>query len=221
VDSWQRRRRRLGRRGGAAQVEAGRRQRQRRRRRCDGGVWIDNLIASLFSVDIIIFTSTKSEHSDSPWCEPITPLFSEVRLSEAKKHACGRTIILGGEDRRQSTNYVLSGCKCPNAQFTSTGNGSPISSTGTSTGSAKSHFRYCVDHSFSSFSGSGTCSVTSGVIPKPREKRFRTLLLSAVLFNKNASALFFRALLYSTKIKRSSTYVEKRFCSSSGTGPSE
>ena len=73
------------------------------------GVVIDNLIPSLFSVDIIIFTSTKSEHSDSPWCEPITPLFSEVRLSEAKKHACGRTIILGGEDRRQSTNYVLSG----------------------------------------------------------------------------------------------------------------
>ena len=49
------------------------------------GVVIDNLIPSLFSVDIIIFTSTKSEHSDSPWCEPITPLFSEVRLSEAKK----------------------------------------------------------------------------------------------------------------------------------------
>ena len=107
-DAWRRRRRRLGRRGGAAQVEAGRWQRQRRRRRCDGGVWIDNFIPSLFSVDIIIFTSTKSEHSDSPWCEPITPLFSEVRLSEAKKHACGRTIILGGEDRRQSTNYVLS-----------------------------------------------------------------------------------------------------------------
>ena len=40
------------------------------------GVVIDKLIPSLFSVDIIIFTSTKSEHSDSPWCEPITPLFS-------------------------------------------------------------------------------------------------------------------------------------------------
>ena len=40
------------------------------------GVVIDNLIPSLLSVDIIIFTSTKSEHSDSPWCEPITPLFS-------------------------------------------------------------------------------------------------------------------------------------------------
>ena len=53
------------------------------------GVVIDKLIPSLFSVDIIIFTSTKSEHSDLPWCEPITPLFSEiVRLSEAKKHAC-------------------------------------------------------------------------------------------------------------------------------------
>jgi hypothetical protein len=77
-DAWRRWRRRLGRRGGAAQVEAGRRQRQRRRRRCDGGVWIDKLIPSLFSVDIIIFTSTKSEHSDSPWCEPITPLFLEI-----------------------------------------------------------------------------------------------------------------------------------------------
>jgi len=42
------------------------------------GVVIDKLIPSLFSVDIIIFTSTKSEHSDSPWCEPINPLFSEI-----------------------------------------------------------------------------------------------------------------------------------------------
>ncbi len=66
------------------------------------GVVIDKLIPSLFSVDIIIFTFTKSEHSDSPWCEPITPLFLEiVRLSEAKKHACGRSIIHGGEDRRK------------------------------------------------------------------------------------------------------------------------
>ena len=66
------------------------------------GFVIDKLIPSLFSVEIIIFTSTKSEHSDSPWCEPITPLFSEiVRLSEAKKHACGRSIIHGGEDRRK------------------------------------------------------------------------------------------------------------------------
>ena len=66
------------------------------------GVVIDKLIPSLFSVDIIIFTSTKSKHSDSPWCEPITPLFLEiVRLSEAKKHACGRSIIHGGEDRRK------------------------------------------------------------------------------------------------------------------------
>ena len=40
------------------------------------GVVIDKLIPSLFSGDIIIFTSTKSEHSDSPCCEPITPLFS-------------------------------------------------------------------------------------------------------------------------------------------------
>jgi hypothetical protein len=44
---------------------------------------IDNLISSLFIVDIIIFTSNRSEHSDSPWCEPITHLFSEMR----KKHA--------------------------------------------------------------------------------------------------------------------------------------
>jgi hypothetical protein len=66
------------------------------------GVVIDKLITLLFSIDIIIFTSTKSEHSDSPCCEPITPLFSEiVRLSEAKKHACGRSIIHGGEDRRK------------------------------------------------------------------------------------------------------------------------
>jgi hypothetical protein len=42
------------------------------------GVVIDKLIPSLFSVDIIIFTSTKSGHSDSPWCEPITPLFLEI-----------------------------------------------------------------------------------------------------------------------------------------------
>ena len=42
------------------------------------GVVIDKLIPLLFSVDIIIFTSTKSEHSDSSWCEPITPLFSKI-----------------------------------------------------------------------------------------------------------------------------------------------
>ncbi len=46
---------------------------------------------------------TKSKRCDSPWCEPITPLFSEivVRLLEAKKHACGRSIIHGGEDRQK------------------------------------------------------------------------------------------------------------------------
>ena len=38
------------------------------------GVVIGELIPLLFSVDIIIFTSTKSKHSDSPRCEPITPL---------------------------------------------------------------------------------------------------------------------------------------------------
>ncbi len=73
------------------------------------GVVIDKLIPSLFSVDIIIFTSTKSksEHSDSPWCEPITPLFLEiVRLSEDKKHACGRSIIhtwWGGQKKGTTT----------------------------------------------------------------------------------------------------------------------
>jgi hypothetical protein len=40
------------------------------------GVVIDKLIPSLFSVDIIMFTSTKSEHGDSPWCDPITPLIT-------------------------------------------------------------------------------------------------------------------------------------------------
>jgi hypothetical protein len=40
------------------------------------GVVIDKLIPSLFSVDIIMFTSTKSKHGDSPWCEPITPLIT-------------------------------------------------------------------------------------------------------------------------------------------------
>jgi hypothetical protein len=76
------------------------------------GVVIDKLITLLFSVDIIIFTSTKSEHSDSPCCEPITPLFSEiVRLSEAKKHACGRSIIHGGggqtKGNTENQNRVL------------------------------------------------------------------------------------------------------------------
>jgi hypothetical protein len=34
----------------------------------------------------------------------------EVRaIFGVQKHACGRTIILSGEDRRQSMNYVLSG----------------------------------------------------------------------------------------------------------------
>jgi hypothetical protein len=39
-------------------------------------------------------------------------------------------------------------CKYPNAQFTITGNGPSISSTGTITGSEKSHFRNCIYHSF-------------------------------------------------------------------------
>jgi hypothetical protein len=39
-------------------------------------------------------------------------------------------------------------CKYPNAQFTSTGNGWPISSNGAITGIEKSHFRYCVYRSF-------------------------------------------------------------------------
>jgi len=39
-------------------------------------------------------------------------------------------------------------CKYPNVQFTITGNGPPISSTGTIAGSEKSHFRYCVYRSF-------------------------------------------------------------------------
>jgi hypothetical protein len=63
------------------------------------GVVIDELIPSLFSVDIIIFTSTKSEHSDSPWCEPITPLFSE-RLVRLAKLACGRSYKVGRTDEQ-------------------------------------------------------------------------------------------------------------------------
>jgi len=59
------------------------------------GVVIDSLIPSLFSVDIIIFTSTKREHSDWPWCEQSLFFFW--------------SIILGGEDRRQSMNYGSSG----------------------------------------------------------------------------------------------------------------
>jgi hypothetical protein len=59
------------------------------------GVVIDKLIPSLIYCWHIYFTSTRSKHSDSPWCEPITP------QSEAKKYAWGQTIILGGEDRRK------------------------------------------------------------------------------------------------------------------------
>ena len=83
-------------------------------------------------------------------------------------------------------------CKYPKAQFTSTGNGRPISSTGTSTGSAKSHFRHCVDRSFSSFSGLGACSVTSGVTTLPSGQIYQNR-------ERSASAHFFRALFYSTK----------------------
>ena len=79
------------------------------------GVVTDKLITSFFSVDIIIFTSTKSEHSDSPCCEPITPLFSFFRdsttISEAKKHAFGRSIIHGGggqtKGNTENQNRVL------------------------------------------------------------------------------------------------------------------
>ena len=54
-------------------------------------------------------------------------------------------------------SFFFAGCFCkkyPNEQSTSTGNGRPISSTGTITGTEKSHFRFCVERSFSSFSGS-------------------------------------------------------------------
>ena len=54
----------------------------------------------------------------------------------------------------------LYACKYPNAQITSTGNGRPISSTGTITGSEKSHFWYCDDLSFFLFYGLDVCSVT-------------------------------------------------------------
>ncbi len=52
-------------------------------------------------------------------------------------------------------------CKYPNAQFTITGNGPPISSNGTITGSGKSHFRYCVYRLFFLFSGLGASSLFS------------------------------------------------------------
>jgi hypothetical protein len=48
---------------------------------------------------------------------PFPPLFERVIILEGKtmrydnwrpkKYACGRTIILGGEDRQKSINYVL------------------------------------------------------------------------------------------------------------------
>jgi hypothetical protein len=39
---------------------------------------------------------------------PILGVFSLCTIASTKGYsACGRTIILGGEDRRQSTNYVL------------------------------------------------------------------------------------------------------------------
>ena len=56
--------------------------------------------------------------------------------------------------------FIVSICQYPNAQFTSTGSGPPISSNGTITGSGKSHFRYCIYCSFFSFSCSIAHSVT-------------------------------------------------------------
>jgi hypothetical protein len=46
----------------------------------DGGVAVVGCASldCLFVVNIIICTSTRNKHSDSPWCEPITPL-SETR----------------------------------------------------------------------------------------------------------------------------------------------
>jgi hypothetical protein len=71
------------------------------------GVVIDNLSPSLFSVDIIIFTSTKSEHSDSPWCEPITPLFSEVYDYRKPKNmpVDGPSNLVGRTDTRIQTMF--------------------------------------------------------------------------------------------------------------------
>jgi hypothetical protein len=64
-------------------------------------VVLDKLIPSLFSVDIIFITSTKSEHSDSPWCEPITPLFSEIGSTIIGSQKTNWSIIHGGEARRK------------------------------------------------------------------------------------------------------------------------
>jgi hypothetical protein len=66
-------------------------------------VVIDKLIPSLFSVDIIIVTSTKSEHSDSPWCEPITPLFWRVWYDYRKPKNMpvdGASYMVGRTDER-------------------------------------------------------------------------------------------------------------------------
>jgi hypothetical protein len=61
-------------------------------------VVIDKLIPSLFSVDIIIYTSTKSKHSDSPWCEPITPL--TIIGSQKNMPVDGASYMVGRTDER-------------------------------------------------------------------------------------------------------------------------
>jgi hypothetical protein len=81
------------------------------------GVVIDKLIPSLFSVDIIIFTSTKSEHSDSPCSEPITPLFSEIVWYDYRKPKNmpmdGASYMVGRTDERYYEKAKYLGLSMP------------------------------------------------------------------------------------------------------------
>ena len=54
-----------------------------------------NLFHCLFFVDIIICISTRNKHSDSPRCEPITPLFRDQRLSHDPRLRQRQNLILG------------------------------------------------------------------------------------------------------------------------------
>ncbi len=116
-------------------------------------------------------------------------------------------------------------CKFPNAQFTSSGNGTPISSNGTITGSGKSHFQNCFDRSFSSFSGSGACSVTKEYVEWPSAQfcRPNTYLSYFTIMHvtKNTTFLAVRAIRKALPLssfeRNETTHIE----STSGMGPSE
>jgi hypothetical protein len=74
------------------------------------GGGIINLFHHLFAVHIITFTSTRNKHSDSLWCEPITPLFRDQKLSHNPRLCQQTKLILGPRTNKLHAQTQISVC---------------------------------------------------------------------------------------------------------------